>query len=65
MDLATLFDNNIPKDKLAENGVLTKESGLFEELTDMTTPMMDGELYVDIHTTQNPNGEIRGQIMPN
>ena len=63
MDLATLFDYSpSDKDKVAESGELTKESGLFEYVTDLTTPMMDGDLYVDIHTTQYPDGEIRGQI---
>ena len=62
IDLATLFDNNSPRDKVAESGELTRESGLFEYVTDLTTPMMDGELYVDVHSTQNPDGELRGQI---
>jgi len=64
LDLATLFDNPAPSsnDKVIETGVLTKESGLFEYITDLTTPMMDGDLYVDVHTTQNPDGEILGQI---
>ncbi|WP_404451963.1 CHRD domain-containing protein [Virgibacillus necropolis] len=26
--------------------------------------MKDGETYVNAHTAQNPDGEIRGQIMP-
>ena len=63
LDLATLFSNNPPKDdQVAVSGELTKESGIFEYVTDLTTPMMDGDLYVDIHTTQNPEGELRGQI---
>jgi hypothetical protein len=26
--------------------------------------LMDGELYINIHTKEHPAGEIRGQIMP-
>jgi hypothetical protein len=25
--------------------------------------MKNGETYVNVHTQQNPNGEVRGQIM--
>ncbi len=33
-----------------------------KNLTDLKTAIMAGQLYVNVHTTQNPNGEIRGQI---
>jgi hypothetical protein len=33
-----------------------------KQLTDLVTAMRNGEIYVNIHTEQNPNGEIRGQI---
>jgi hypothetical protein len=26
--------------------------------------MMAGEWYINVHTQANPNGEIRGQVMP-
>ena len=32
-------------------------------ISDLITAMQNGETYVNIHTQQNPNGEIRGQIM--
>jgi hypothetical protein len=32
-------------------------------LQDLVTAMDSGETYVNIHTTQNPEGEIRGQII--
>lgn len=33
-------------------------------LTDLISEINNGNTYVNIHTTQNPNGEIRGQIIP-
>jgi hypothetical protein len=33
------------------------------QLTNLATAMSNGETYVNIHTEQNPDGEIRGQIM--
>jgi hypothetical protein len=32
-------------------------------LSDLITAMQNGATYVNIHTQQNPDGEIRGQIM--
>jgi CHRD domain len=60
--IATLFKNNSPTNKVSETGSITSDTGAFQYVTDLTTPMNDGETYVDIHTQQHPNGEIRGQI---
>jgi hypothetical protein len=32
-------------------------------LEDLVAAMDSGQTYVNIHTTQNPDGEIRGQII--
>ena len=34
-----------------------------KQIPDLITAMQNGETYVNIHTQQNPDGEIRGQIM--
>ena len=34
-----------------------------KSISDLITVMGNGETYVNVHTQQNPNGEIRGQIM--
>ena len=34
-----------------------------KQISDLITAMQNGETYVNVHTQQNPNGEIRGQIM--
>jgi hypothetical protein len=33
-----------------------------KQLTDLVTAMANGKTYINIHTEQTPNGEIRGQI---
>ena len=33
------------------------------QITDLVYTFNDGNAYVNIHTEQNPNGEIRGQII--
>ena len=60
--LATLFKNDSPTNEVSETGSITSASGAFQYVTDLTTPMSDGETYVNINTVQNPDGEIRGQI---
>jgi hypothetical protein len=34
-----------------------------KQISDLVNEMNNGNTYVNIHTTQNPNGEIRGQIV--
>ena len=62
-----LFTYDTPQNTVSENGTITAEmlAGPMEGKTvaDLITAMKDGNTYVNIHTEQNPNGEIRGQIM--
>lgn len=60
--IATLFENDSPTNEVSESGSITSDTGAFEYITDLTTPMSDGETYVSINTVQNPDGEIRGKI---
>jgi hypothetical protein len=60
--VVTLFKYDTPMNEVSENGTFTAEDleGPYagEQISDI--PMTD-PLYVNIHTVQNPNGEIRGQ----
>jgi len=67
--LVTLFESDTPIDQ--QNGVLAKgniSAGDLEgsmqgkQIADLIMAMGDGETYVNIHTQDNPNGEIRGQL---
>jgi hypothetical protein len=64
--VVTLFKNDSPTNEVSETGSITvdKLEGPMagKQLTDLVTAMSNGETYVNIHTEQNPNGEIRGQI---
>jgi hypothetical protein len=64
--VVTLFKNDSPSNEVSETGSITadKLEGPMagKQLTDLVTAMSNGETYVNIHTEQNPNGEIRGQI---
>ena len=33
-----------------------------KQISDLTKLIEDNDAYVNVHTKQNPNGEIRGQI---
>ncbi len=64
--VVTLFKNDSSTIEIIETGSITadKLEGPMagKQLTDLVTAMTNGETYVNIHTEQNPNGEIRGQI---
>jgi hypothetical protein len=63
----TLFRANAPVNQLSENETITSSEfvGQLKDkpLSDLITVMNNGSAYANIHTQQNPNGEIRGQIM--
>jgi hypothetical protein len=64
--VVTLFNYDSPMNQVSESGSITadKLEGPMagKQLSDLATAMSNGSTYVNIHTEQNPNGEIRGQI---
>jgi hypothetical protein len=65
--VVTLFKNDTPTNEVSETGSVTpdKLEGPMagKQLTDLASAMNNGDTYVNVHTEQNPDGEIRGQIM--
>ena len=65
--LVTLFKNDSPTNEVSENGTITTNNlegpMAGKQLAELATAMSNGETYVNVHTEQNPDGEIRGQIM--
>jgi hypothetical protein len=63
--VVTLFKYDSPMNQVSESGTFTAEqlegplAG--KQLSDLAIVGANGTLYVNIHTQQNPNGEIRGQ----
>ena len=53
--------------KVSENGTITTNNlegpMAGKQLAELATAMSTGEHSVNVHTEQNPDGEIRGQIM--
>ncbi len=64
--VVTLFKYDSPMDQVSETGSITadKLEGPMagKQLSDLASTMSSGDTYVNIHTGQNPDGEIRGQI---
>jgi CHRD domain len=64
--VVTLFKYGSPMNEVSESGSITadKLEGPMagKQLSDLATAMRNGSTYVNIHTEQNPNGDIRGQI---
>lgn len=60
----TMFEFNPPQSGVLENGKITSDklqgplTG--KKVSDLTFAGAKGMLYMDIHTVENPNGEIRG-----
>jgi CHRD domain len=63
--VVTLFKYDSPMNEVSETGTITadKLEGPLagKQLSDLGAAGTNGTLYVNIHTEQNPNGEIRGQ----
>ena len=63
--VVTLFKYDTPMNEVSENGTYTADNleGPLagKQLSDLAAAGGNGTLYVNIHTEQNPNGEIRGQ----
>ncbi len=65
--VVTLFNYDSPMNQVQENGTITadKLEGPMQgmQISDLIEAMSNGSTYVNVHTEQNPNGEIRGQLM--
>jgi hypothetical protein len=63
--VVTLFKYDTPMNQVSENGTITadKLEGPLagKQISDLAAAGANGTLYVNVHTEQNPNGEIRGQ----
>ena len=68
--IVPLYKSDTPSGQVS--GILAKENitaDTFQgpmtgkQISDLLTAMQNGEIYVNIHTQQNPDGGIRGQIM--
>ena len=64
--MATLFDSAVPVGSgrlavktLTESDLTGPLTGDFQELVEA---LRNGEIYVDVHSTDFPAGEIRGQV---
>ncbi len=66
----TLFTSDKPSDII--DGTLVEGNITFDmlegqmkgkQLPDLITEMSNGSTYANVHTEQNPKGEIRGQII--
>ncbi len=63
----TLFRPDAPVDQISENETISEDEFVGplkgKSISDLTTAMGNGSIYANIHTQENPNGDIRGQIM--
>jgi hypothetical protein len=64
--VVTLFKYDSPRNEVLETGTITADKlegpMMGKQLSDPALAGAHGTLYINIHTEQNPNGEIRGQI---
>jgi hypothetical protein len=65
--VVTLFNFESPQSEVLENGtfVASNLEGPMQGKTipDLIAAMKNGSTYVNVHTEQNPEGEIRGQLV--
>jgi hypothetical protein len=66
--VVTLFNYDSPMNGVSETGTITadKLEGPMagKQISDLAAAGANGTLYINIHTEQNPDGEIRGQGGP-
>ncbi|HKR74015.1 MAG TPA: CHRD domain-containing protein [Candidatus Nitrosocosmicus sp.] len=65
--VVTLFSFDSPQNEVLQDSNFTASNleGPMEGKTmqDIIAAMKNGSTYINVHTEQNPNGEIRGQLM--
>lgn len=65
--VVTLFNFDSPQNEVLQDSNFTASNleGPMEGKTmqDLIAVMKNGSTYINVHTEQNPNGEIRGQLM--
>ncbi len=65
--IVTLFDFDSPQNEVSESGTISADdlSGPLEgmQISDLVDAFNEGNAYANIHTQQNSDGEIRGQII--
>jgi hypothetical protein len=65
--VVTLFNFDSPQNEVLQYSNFTASNleGPMEGKTmqDLITAMKSGSTYINVHTEQNPNGEIRGQLV--
>jgi hypothetical protein len=65
--VVTLFSFDSPQNEVLQDSNFTASNleGPMEGKTmqDLIAAMKNGSTYINVHTEQNPNGEIRGQLM--
>jgi CHRD domain len=65
--VVTLFNYDSPQDDVSEGGTITEDNlegpMAGSQLSDLIDALNNGQAYVNIHTEQNPDGEIRGHIV--
>jgi hypothetical protein len=62
--VVTLFKYDTPMNEVSENGTVTADNlegpMAGKQISDLLSAGDNNTLYLNIHTEQNPNGEIRG-----
>ena len=65
--IVTQFKFDSSQDQVSESGTISADilTGPMEgmQISDLIDTFNEGNAHLNVHTEQNPNGEIRGQII--